>query len=105
MGMEIITSDIFDSWLEHLKDKQAQRRIAYAITRCEAHGQMIGDIKPVGDKVFEMRFFFGSGYRVYYTQIGSLTVFLLAGGDKSTQSKDIEKAKQLALEIHKEKHL
>lgn len=47
------------------------------LTRCEAHGRMVGDIKPVGDKVFEMRFFFGSGYRVYYTQIGYATVFCL----------------------------
>ena len=99
--MKIIMSSIFDSWLENLKDKRAQRVITYAITRCEAHGQMIGDIKPVGDKVYEMRFFFDSGYRVYYTQIGSLTVYLLAGGDKSTQRKDIKKAKQLAFDIHK----
>ena len=66
---------------------------------------MIGDIKPVGDKVYEMRFHFGAGYRVYYTQIGSLTIFLLAGGDKSTQRKDIEEAKQLAYKIHKEQQL
>lgn len=102
MVIEIITSSLFDSWLETLKDKQAQRRIIHALTRCEAHGQMIGDIKPVGDKVFEIRFFFGSGYRVYYTQIGAVTVFLLAGGDKSSQNKDIEKAKQLADQIHQE---
>lgn len=74
-----------------------------ALTRCEAHGKMIGDIKPVGKSVYEMRFFFGAGYRVYYTQIGSLTVFLLAGGDKSSQSKDIRIAQQLAQNL-KEKH-
>lgn len=103
--MEIIASSVFDSWLQALQDKHAQRRIMHSIARCEAHGSMIGDIKPVGDKVYEMRFFFGAGYRVYYTQVGSLTIFLLAGGDKSTQRKDIEKAKQLAYEIHKEQQL
>lgn len=101
--MEIITSSDFNSWLSTLKDKHAQRRIIHAITRCEAHGTMIGDIKPVGDKVYEMRFHFGAGYRIYYTQVGSITIFLLAGGDKSTQSKDIAKAKQLAHNIHQER--
>ncbi len=100
--MEIIASSNFTSWLDGLKDKRAQLRIIHAITRCEAHGKMIGDIKPVGEKIYEMRFFFGAGYRVYYTQVGSITVFLLAGGDKSTQSKDIEKAKELVHNIHKE---
>lgn len=55
-----------------------------------------GDTKPVGAGVFELRFDFGPGYRVYYTERNSEIVVLLAGGDKSTQQQDIEKAKQLA---------
>ncbi|MDK8824445.1 hypothetical protein QP980_11360 [Corynebacterium coyleae] len=70
--MEIISSSLFDAWLGELKDKHAQRRILYAIARCEAHGRMIGDIKPVGEKVSEMRFHFGPGYRVYYTRLGAI---------------------------------
>ena len=72
--MEIISSSLFDAWLGELKDRHAQRRILYAIARCEAHGRMIGDIKPVGEKVSEMRFHFGPGYRVYYTRLGAITV-------------------------------
>jgi len=55
-----------------------------------------GDAKPVGAGVFELRFDFGPGYRVYYTERNGEIVILLAGGDKSTQNQDIEKAKQLA---------
>ena len=55
-----------------------------------------GDAKPVGAGVFELRFDFGPGYRVYYTERNGEIVVLLAGGDKSTQQQDIEKAKQLA---------
>ena len=55
-----------------------------------------GDAKPVGAGVFELRFDFGPGYRVYYTERNGEIVVLLAGGDKSTQQQDIEKAKHLA---------
>lgn len=63
---------------------------------------MLGDIKPVGGLVSELRFHFGAGYRVYFTQIGEITVVLLAGGDKSTQAKDIERAKVIARKIREE---
>ena len=63
---------------------------------------MIGDIKPVGEKVSEMRFHFGAGYRVYYTRLGAITVFLLAGGDKSSQDKDIRTAQKLAQQVREE---
>lgn len=100
--MEIISSSLFDAWLGKLKDKPAQRRILHAIARCEAHGKMLGDIKTVGEKVSEMRFHFGAGYRIYYTQLGAVTVFLLAGGDKSSQIRDIKTAQELAKQIRKE---
>ncbi|WP_051395009.1 type II toxin-antitoxin system RelE/ParE family toxin [Propionimicrobium sp. BV2F7] len=85
-----------------MKDRHAQRRILHAIARCEAHGKMLGDIKPVGEKVSEMRFQFGAGYRVYFTQLGAVTIFLLAGGDKSSQARDIRIAQELARKVRRE---
>ncbi len=59
----------------------------------------LGDAKPVGDGVSEMRIDYGPGYRVYFTQRTSVIVLLLCGGDKSTQRKDIERARLLAREF------
>ena len=56
----------------------------------------LGDVDPVGEGVFEMRVHYGPGYRVYYKDADDKIILLLCGGDKSTQQKDIEKAKELA---------
>ena len=93
MEYEIRTTNIFDKWLIRLKDKIAVNRIMSRIYRMEQGN--IGDVKTVGQNLFEMRFFFGSGYRIYYTINGETLVLLLCGGDKSTQKKDIEKAKKI----------
>ena len=55
-----------------------------------------GDVKAVGDGVSELRFHFGPGYRVYFKEIGGILFLLLAGGDKSTQDRDIDRAKEIA---------
>ncbi|PID44079.1 MAG: addiction module killer protein [Proteobacteria bacterium] len=57
---------------------------------------LLGDVKSVGDGVFEMREHFGAGYRMYYIERGNTLIVMLGGGDKSNQSKDIENAKHLA---------
>jgi putative addiction module killer protein len=61
-----------------------------------------GDVKPVGEGVSEMRVPHGRGYRVYFKQTGKIVILLLCGGDKSTQDKDIRRAKQMAAELRKE---
>ena len=72
-------------------------RIAVRIRRMQLGN--VGDAKSVGDGVFELRFDFGPGYRVYYTEREGEIIVLLAGGDKSSQKQDLEKAKQLAATI------
>jgi len=81
----------FDQWLDSLKDQRDVTRIQARLLRVEFGN--LGDAKSVGDGVTELRFFFGSGYRVYIGQHGNEIVVLLCGGDKTTQGKDIEEAK------------
>ena len=81
----------FLEWLNSIKDLKIQRRIKLRIDRL-IDGNF-GDTKSVGDKLYELRLFFGAGYRIYYTIEDNVLVILFTGGDKSTQTKDIEKAK------------
>lgn len=87
-------SDTYRVWFSKLKDNRARARINVRIRRLSLGNA--GDVKPVGSGISELRINYGPGYRVYYTTIGKELVVLLAGGDKSTQHKDIEKAKELA---------
>ena len=93
----IHTTAAFDTWFSKLNDKLAARRIQARIDRAEDGN--FGDCEPVGEGVSEMRIHFGSGYRVYFIQRGVDIVILLAGGDKSTQSKDIKLALKLARQL------
>ena len=93
----IYTTEVFNAWFESLKDKQTARRIQARIDRAEEGN--FGDHKAVGEGVSEMRIHHGPGFRVYFTQHGLEIVILLAGGDKSSQSKDIETAHELARQL------
>lgn len=92
--MEIRETDFFMRWFEALADKTAKARIQARLNRARAGN--LGDIKAVGDGVSEFRIDHGPGYRVYFMQRGRTLIILLAGGDKSTQDRDIRQAKQLA---------
>ncbi|HKG45416.1 MAG TPA: type II toxin-antitoxin system RelE/ParE family toxin [Pyrinomonadaceae bacterium] len=87
----------FQHWLDGLRDQRAQVRIAARLRLAEAGN--LGDWKSVGDEVSEMRINFGPGYRLYFTRRGSLLIIMLAGGDKSTQAKDIRRAQTLLKEL------
>lgn len=93
----ILTTEVFDAWFAGLKDQQAARRIQVRIDRAEEGN--FGDCKPVGEGVSEMRIHYGPGYRIYFMQRGMEIVILLAGGDKSTQTKDIKTALEIARQI------
>lgn len=81
----------FTDWLNGLRDGMVRKRILARLTRLEQGN--LGDCKPVGDGVKELRMFFGSGYRVYFAENGDELVILLCGGDKGSQDTDIEQAK------------
>jgi putative addiction module killer protein len=86
----VYTTDRFDRWFGTLRDLSTKRRVQARIDRVEdGH---FGDYKPIREKVFEMRIQHGPGYRLYFTLRGLEVVILLAGGDKSTQTADIEMA-------------
>jgi putative addiction module killer protein len=95
--IEIRETETFSSWLRGLRDAQARARIAARVRRL-AFGNP-GDVRPIGESISELRIHHGPGYRVYYVQRGTILIILLCGGDKSTQSRDIETAKRLAKEI------
>lgn len=80
--------------MRNLKDKRGAARIQVRIDRL-ANGNP-GDAKPVGHGISELRIDVGPGYRVYYQHCGDVLIVLLCGGDKSTQTKDIEKAHEIA---------
>lgn len=83
----------FQDWLDGLKDLRAQVRIAARLRMAEAGN--LGDWKPVGGEVSEMRIDFGPGYRLYFTRRGSILIVMLAGGDKSSQTRDIKRAQRI----------
>ncbi|WKN20996.1 type II toxin-antitoxin system RelE/ParE family toxin [Azotobacter vinelandii] len=90
----ILTTDVFDRWFSGLRDRRAAVRVQARIDRAEDGN--FGDCEPVGEGVSEMRIHYGPGYRVYFTQRGYELVILLAGGDKSSQAKDIKAAIDMA---------
>ncbi len=81
----------FREWLEDLGDSNARARIRVRLRKFSLGNA--GDVKPVGAGVYELKFHFGPGYRIYFGYNGSVFVLLLCGGDKSSQNKDIHKAK------------
>jgi len=93
--MEIIRTQTFNKWFNALRDSTWRIRIAARIGAMESIGHF-GDTRYLRDGVSEMRFKSGAGFRVYYLRHGQTVVVLLCGGDKSTQSADIERAAILA---------
>ena len=84
----------FDKWLRKLKDLKAKAIILFRIQKLESEGHF-GDCKSVGHGIQEIRINFAKGYRIYFKEKDRKVILLLMGGDKSTQAKDIKKAKEI----------
>jgi putative addiction module killer protein len=82
----------FEAWLDNLNDKRAVARVLTRLARVRLGN--LGDCKPVGEGVSELRVDYGPGYRVYFGQKGRVIVVLLCGGDKRSQNRDVGLAKQ-----------
>lgn len=93
-------TDTFTAWLSGLKDLKARAKIVIRIT--QASQGNFGDVKPVGDGVWEMRVHFGPGYRLYYAREGRVVYLLLNGGDKATQKQDIKTAIAMWKQVQEE---
>lgn len=94
--VEIVESATFKSWVSNLRDRQAVARINARLRRVSLGN--FGDTNWVGDGIYELRIHYGPGYRVYFLRERTTLVVLLCGGDKDSQRRDIERARQLARE-------
>ena len=94
--IEIVTTLEFENWFSSLKDSKGKAAIAVRLDRLELGNP--GDSKSVGGGIVEMRVNFGPGYRIYFTQRGAVFILVLAGGDKSSQPRDIKRAQKIAAE-------
>ena len=92
--VEVRQTEEFAAWLRKLRDRQARARILVRIDRLRL--DLLGDVRPVGQGLSEVRVNYGPGYRVYFRKRGQSLIILLAGGDKRTQSRDIRTALRLA---------
>ncbi|KTD47779.1 type II toxin-antitoxin system RelE/ParE family toxin [Legionella quateirensis] len=95
--IEIKQTDTYRKWEQKLRDSKAKAMIAARVFRL-ANG-LAGDVAPVGQGISELRIHYGPGYRIYFKQKGNEIILLLCGGDKGTQGRDIEVAKNLAKEL------
>jgi putative addiction module killer protein len=84
----------FDKWLRKLSDLKAKAKILFRIQKLE-NDEHFGDCKSVGDGIRELRINFAKGYRIYFKEKDEKIIILLVGGDKSSQDKDIKKAKEI----------
>jgi putative addiction module killer protein len=98
--VEVRQTERFVRWLEGLRDLRGRAKVLARIERLI--GGNPGDVRPVGSGVSELRINYGPGYRVYYVQRGTTLIILLAGGDKSSQVKDIDGALLLAANLAEE---
>ena len=97
MEREINATNHFNKWFKGLKDVAVKRKVLARLDRLKNNN--FGDYKRIDNNLFELRFFFGSGLRIYYTIRNKQVILLLVGGDKSSQGNDIQNAKRILDEL------
>lgn len=97
--MQILSTPRFRRWLSDLKDESGRARIAALVSRWQQSGRVLGDVQPVGGEVYEARLHTGPGYRIYFAQKKDIIVVLLVGGSKRGQSRDIDAARRLLVQM------
>ena len=97
MKYEISSTEYYDEWFDGMKDRTSKARVVARLVRVEQGN--FGDYKQLTEDLFELRFTFGGGLRIYYTIRDSRVVLLLNGGNKSRQNKDIAKAQEIFNEL------
>ena len=90
----------FDKWIKKLNDLRAKAKILFRLQKLE-NDEHFGNCEPVGDGIRELKINYSKGYRVYFKEIEGKIIILLVGGDKSTQQKDIDKAKEIWKKLKK----
>lgn len=93
-------TDEFDKWLRKLKDLRGKAKILFRIQKIE-NDEHFGDCEPVGNGIRELKIDYAKGYRIYFKEFDGKIIILLIGGDKSTQQRDIEKAKNILKRLKK----
>lgn len=93
----LIETEEFTAWMTGLKDRTTRARLMVRLNKAKAGN--LGDVKPVGGGVWEMREVFGPGWRMYYVERSAVLILMLGGGNKSSQVRDIELVRQHAKEL------
>jgi putative addiction module killer protein len=94
---EVRQTNEYARWFDKLRDAQARARILVRLRRLSLGNT--GDVRPVGEGISELRIDYGPGYRIYFKSQGKTIIVLLIGGNKRTQKRDIERAKELARDL------
>lgn len=97
MLYELTSTDEYDGWIEAVRDERAVRAIVKGTARLA--GGLFGNVEPVGEGVSELKIDIGAGYRVYFVTRDRTIILLLWGGDKSSQRRDIKRAKEMAADL------
>jgi len=93
----------FDKWFKKLNDLRAKAKILVRLQKLEKEDHF-GNCEPVGEGIRELKVNYAKGYRVYFKEINGKIIILLIGGDKSTQQKDIKKAKEIWKELKRQQN-